>query len=244
MSKKALIPFEEFIEKSNQAKDVDELLTIFLSATKSHGLDKMIFCLLSDHEEIGLKAGVGHLANYQQDWLDYYFSQGFDKIDPVISYCYQKQGSFTWSELAQGMNLSPIQKKCLYGGIEAGLNAGICAPVWGPHRFAGIGLASSEKKDNFDGKIDLITAYCNHFYIVFKKLHQKEKNDNKIVLSSREREVLLWMSKGKTYDEIGTILSVSEHTVIYHVRNIFRKLHANDRTLAVAKALSFGLIFR
>jgi hypothetical protein len=119
-----LLPFESFIEKTNRAQTVEELMQTFLDTVTYHGFDKMIFCLLSDHQKIGLKAGVGHLRNYAHDWMDYYFDQGFDKIDPVISYCYQKQGTFSWREMAERMALSTKQKKCLYGGVEAGLRMG------------------------------------------------------------------------------------------------------------------------
>ena len=47
---------------------------------------------------------------------------------------------------------------------------------------------------------------------------------------------------GKTDGEIGTILNLSEDTVDYNFRNIFKKLNANNRTLATSKALSYGLI--
>lgn len=243
-----LLPFEQFIDKSNQAKTVDELLDVFLATVKQHGMDKMIFCLLSDHKKIGLEAGVGHLRNYNPDWMEYYFNQGYDQIDPVISYCYQKLGTFTWEEMTQRLKLTPIQKTCLNQGIESGLNNGICTPLWGPHRFAGIGLASSEKKDTFDGRLDLITAYCNHFYIAFQRLHERQKkipaNEEvpNIYLTAKEKEILTWVHKGKSDNDIADILNISYSTVRFHLNKTYRKLHANHRILAAAKALSYGLI--
>ena len=171
------ILFEDYVEKANKAKTVEELLQVFLDAVKQHGYDKMIFCLLSDHKNIGLEAGVGHLRNYPADWMKYYFEQGFDQLDPVISYCYQKMGTFTWKEMSERLDLTRKQKLCLNLGTEAGLHNGICTPLWGPHRFAGVGLASTgEKKDACDGNIDMIAAYCNHFYIAFQRLHAKPDN--------------------------------------------------------------------
>jgi hypothetical protein len=37
----------------------------------------------------------------------------------------------------------------------------------------GIGLASVEKKDAFDGNVDLVSAYCHHFYVAFKRLRKR-----------------------------------------------------------------------
>ena len=170
------IPFEEYVDRMNKARSVDELLQVFLETVGHHGYDKMIFCLLSDHKQIGLAAGVGHLRNYPADWMKYYFEQGFDQLDPVISYCYQKMGTFTWQEMSERLDLTRKQKLCLNLGTEAGLHNGICTPLWGPHRFAGIGLATTEKKDACDANIDMITAYCNHFYIAFQRLHAPPQN--------------------------------------------------------------------
>jgi hypothetical protein len=176
-----LVSFEEYVANANSALTVDELLRVFLDTVKQHGYDKMIFCLLSDHKHIGLEAGVGHLRNYPGDWMKYYFEQGFDKVDPVISYCYQKCGTFTWQEMSERLDLTRRQKLCLNLGTEAGLNNGICTPLWGPHKFAGVGLATTEKKDACDANLDLITAYCNHFYIAFQRLHAKPRNpDDKL----------------------------------------------------------------
>src|ERR1700722_4930011 len=101
------ISFEDYIDRINKARSGAELLQVFLETVGQHGYDKMIFCLLSDHKQIGLTAGVGHLRNYPADWMKYYFEQEFDKLDPVISYCYQKLGTFTWQELLIGGMLNP-----------------------------------------------------------------------------------------------------------------------------------------
>jgi DNA-binding CsgD family transcriptional regulator len=240
------ISFEEYVEKANKARTVDELVQVFLDAVKKHGYDKMIFCLLSDHKKIGLAAGVGHLRNYPADWMQYYFEQKFDEVDPVITYSYQKIGTFTWKEMSERLELTRRQKLCLNLGTEAGLYNGICTPLRGPHRFAGVGLASSEKKDACDGNTDMITAYCNHFYIAFQRLHAPPRNPDdpvpNICLSYREKEVLTKVAEGKSDFDIGVVLKLTPHGVDYHMRNIYKKMQTNSRTYAASKAIDLGLI--
>ncbi len=60
-------------------------------------------------------------------------------------------------------------------------------------------------------------------------------------LSDREREVLALLAAGRTNREIGTSLSISEHTVARHVSNIFNKLDVSSRTAAAAIAFEHGL---
>jgi len=61
-------------------------------------------------------------------------------------------------------------------------------------------------------------------------------------ISSRELEVLRWLLNGKSNWDIGKILNISEFTVKNHVQKILKKLNANSRQHAVAKALEAGLI--
>jgi DNA-binding CsgD family transcriptional regulator len=238
--------FEEYMEKANKARTVDELLQVFLDTVKQHGYDKMIFCLLSDHKNIGLAAGVGHLRNYPADWMKYYFEQGFDKLDPVISYCYQKLGTFTWQEMSERLDLTRKQKLCLNLGTEAGLYNGICTPLWGPHRFAGVGLASTEKKDACDGNTDMIAAYCNHFYIAFQRLYATSHDPNSpvpnIYMTFREKEILTKVAEGKSDHDIAVLLNLSPHGVDFHMRNIYKKMQTNSRIYAAGKAIELGLI--
>ena len=61
-------------------------------------------------------------------------------------------------------------------------------------------------------------------------------------LTVREREVLQWTREGKSAWAVGQILSMSEHTVNYHLRNAMRKLGVSSKHIAILKAISFGLI--
>ena len=56
-------------------------------------------------------------------------------------------------------------------------------------------------------------------------------------LTPREREILEALVRGLTKKEIAAQLDVSFHTVDFHQRSIYQKLHVNTRTGAVAKAL-------
>jgi len=55
------------------------------------------------------------------------------------------------------------------------------------------------------------------------------------ILSVREREILHWVTVGKTNPEIGCILGISEFTVKNHMKRIFRKINVSNRAQAVGK---------
>jgi DNA-binding CsgD family transcriptional regulator len=56
-------------------------------------------------------------------------------------------------------------------------------------------------------------------------------------LTSRESEVLLWISRGKANREIGEILDISPRTVNKHLEQIFVKLGVENRASAAARAV-------
>jgi len=61
-------------------------------------------------------------------------------------------------------------------------------------------------------------------------------------LTPREVEILSLMAEGLGNKEIAWRLSISGHTVKFHVASIFSKLHAATRTEAVTIGLRRGLI--
>ena len=62
------------------------------------------------------------------------------------------------------------------------------------------------------------------------------------MLSHRELQVLTLVADGKTNKQIGTDLYLSTATIHSHLKNVFRKLDANDRAHAVAKAFRAGVL--
>jgi DNA-binding NarL/FixJ family response regulator len=63
-----------------------------------------------------------------------------------------------------------------------------------------------------------------------------------VKLREREVETLTWAARGKTFEEIGKILSLSKRTVEFHLDNARKKLGVATRTQALIKAATGRLI--
>lgn len=62
------------------------------------------------------------------------------------------------------------------------------------------------------------------------------------VLTSREIELLKLTAKGLSFEKISELLEISPHTVVAHVKKIYRKLAVHSRGEAVYEATQMGLL--
>lgn len=79
--------------------------------------------------------------------------------------------------------------------------------------------------------------------VFYKDFQTAEKYTfNKSIVSKREKEIINFISKGFTTDEISEKLYISKHTVETHRKNIFNKLQVNNIAGLVKKSISLGII--
>ena len=64
-----------------------------------------------------------------------------------------------------------------------------------------------------------------------------EETRDELGLTTRERQVLAWVARGKTNPEVAEILWVTPSTVRKHLENIYAKLGVHTRTAAVTRFL-------
>ncbi len=74
------------------------------------------------------------------------------------------------------------------------------------------------------------------------RMQVKSENQDEIQLSSKEKLILESLADGKTYKTVSDELFISVHTVRYHIKNIYDKLHAHSQSEAIAIAYKKGLI--
>lgn len=60
-------------------------------------------------------------------------------------------------------------------------------------------------------------------------------------LTKRELDVLRLLASGCTYLQIAAQLGVSPHTVVSHIKNMYRKLDVHNGAGAVMRAMQLGI---
>jgi len=61
-------------------------------------------------------------------------------------------------------------------------------------------------------------------------------------LTEREAEILRLVAKGLSFADVGAALGISSHTVVAHVKKIYRKLAVHSRGEAVFEATQMGIL--
>jgi len=80
----------------------------------------------------------------------------------------------------------------------------------------------------------------DHFRIEQESPMNKVTED--ILLTPREREVLVQLTRGISTADIGEVMGISRHTVSDHIKNIYRKLNISSRAEAAMQAKNMGLV--
>lgn len=241
----------QFLSDTNNEKNIDKLFQLLTDACSSIGLDRAVYSLITPHDTINMPAGHAIIGNYPQDWMSYYSKKRYVQIDPVIKHIKQTENIFRWDDLNKlDVIKNDKESKLMDEAHEAGLYSGVGLPLKNYHgEIVGMGFASSEKNIPLSpAALNFIAIVSKQFDLNYKSImldkkhskfnHKQEKN----ILTARQQEILLWISKDKSYGDIADILKISENTVLYHMKEIFKRLKVHSQISAVLKAIKLGLI--
>jgi DNA-binding CsgD family transcriptional regulator len=122
-------------------------------------------------------------------------------------------------------------------GIEYQMRCWLSAPP-GLTRFLYVSRrqADGDFTERDRGLLELLRPFLGALRERFDAHVTEEANGSG--LTDRETEILAWVARGKTNQEIAALLVVSPHTVRKHLEHAFRKLRVHTRTAAVARAFA------
>lgn len=181
-------------------------------------------------------------SNYPGAWLERYQARNYLAVDPTIRQASAHPQPVVWSSDA-GRSQPEFWEEAQGFGVRHGWTM----MTRGPHMTTGL-LSLARSHD----AITTAELDANEMRLVWLANQMQGILDTQSLgpglaepapqLTNREREVLRWSADGKTAEETGTILGITERTVTYHVTSAMEKLDTTNKTQAVAKALLLKLI--
>jgi len=149
---------------------------------------------------------------------------------PATSWSVDRGVAHTRADLARGA------RGVLRAANAVGLRGGITIPIAEPGISWGLMTFSTSATSNLRALAPLVAPalyFASCLNASVRRLLGKSSATPS--LSAREREILRWVAAGKSSWEIACILSLSEHTVNYHLQRSARKLHVHGRQAACAR---------
>lgn len=232
----------QLIETWSAIDSEAELTADFRTTLERYGYDQFNYAIFRGRG--GTFDPTAIQGGWPYDWVHYYLGQGYLAIDPVVSRTLADLQPFSWISVENDPGLAPSQNEVMSNARAAGMFGAMTVPLHGPRgEVKCISLSSSDDgalHEPIDRNCVMLSYY---FHSVYSSLEAATTGTlTGPILTARELEVLSWCAEGKSNWAIGEILGISEHSVKFHVRNVYRKLDANSRIAAVVKAIRMGLI--
>ncbi len=231
----------DFVSRMQRATDFDEICSEITKELEWFGLTA--FTSLS-HIGPGRSMADCLMANTRPEEFSLrYVAKNYIEIDPIVTELRRRVRMFSWTDVYANRPLTKTERWIIEEGREFGLRDGLTIPIPTASGmldvFSPCGLEPNLSKRARQA-LDIICTFAHKALDL--AVIGKSRQGSRQLLTDREREVLKWVAVGKTDEEIGIILSISDDTVHSHVKNAMRKLDTNRRTYAVVQAIRFGEI--
>ncbi|KQN76037.1 LuxR family transcriptional regulator [Duganella sp. Leaf61] len=180
--------------------------------------------------------------NYSQEWQQRYQQENYVAIDPTVAHAVKSMQPLIWTDAL--FQASPA----FWEDARAhGLKAGCAQSAFDPSGAASLLtlarsneiLSPAEVRKNAADVAWLVQSANQG---MANMIARRPAQNQAVILTSREIEVLRWTADGKTSSEVGQIMQISERTVNFHVNNSLEKLGTSNKTACVAKALMLRLL--
>ncbi|SDI62422.1 LuxR family transcriptional regulator [Paraburkholderia phenazinium] len=178
-------------------------------------------------------------SDYPDAWEDRYVSSNYFAVDPTVRHSLTQSMPLVWQADGQTQNLE-FWEEAAHHGLRYGWSMPTIA------RNGPVGLVSMVRSGEPIDPLELVSKEYRMLWLVNAVSGAMQADfaaRYAVELTSREREALRWSASGKTYVEIGMIMSVDERTVKFHLVNTMRKLNAMNKTEAAVKAAMLGLLW-
>lgn len=180
---------------------------------------------------------------FPEDWVAYYLEQHLFDHDPIVALTARTSQPFFWRDIRALVELTGAEDEMIRALETADLGDGLSFQVNGPQMRNGyVGLGFARRRPRLT-EPQIFELRCAAQIAHLRVCDLVPPSGGQVRdLTPREREIMLWIARGKSNGVIADILHISRHTVDTLVRRIFEKLDVSDRTTAAIKAVGAGIV--
>ena len=183
-------------------------------------------------------------ATYPGAWIERYYEQDYQNIDPVVTHGLRNFLPLDWSKL---FGTSDMLDGFFGEAQEFGVQPrGLTIPVRDANNVRSVFSVNTDLnlKDWQDFVCEHVSdlTYLAFLYNTYSRERREVSSALTPELSAREIEVLHWTAVGKTTWQTSMIVGLAENTVKFYLKNVIAKMGCANRVHAVAKAVSQGIV--
>lgn len=243
----------DYLTRIFDADSLEEVWSMHTALMAGYGFDRLLygFTRYKTETSFGALQDALTLSNHSKTYLDKYLGDALYLNGPIVRWLRNNNGAVSWrwidEQIAQGA-LSDKELKVHELNLSMGLVAGytIAFKDISSRAKGGIGLCARPGMTQDDvekiwaehGKELMVANNAMHL-----KITQLPFNGQRRPLTPRQKEVLEWVSDGKTMQDIALIMDLTAATVEKHLRLARETLDAETTTQAVMKATTQNQIF-
>lgn len=210
--------------------------------------------MFAPHFRTNLDVEVLYQTHFAADFMSNYAEHGLIRHDVAVHWAFFHDTPRCWQSLRTEGVMSPEQKRVWVEGAAYGVRNGLSVPL----RFGreanpgGLFLSATGMSDRawsllFREKAPLLIGIAHGFHLAMTRFplfgEPLGPVDRVVSLTRRERECLLWASRGCHTGEIADRLDLADRTVEHHMASARRKLQARTTAQAVARAMAMGQLY-
>jgi LuxR family transcriptional regulator, quorum-sensing system regulator CciR len=183
------------------------------------------------------------LHNCPASWVAAYVEKRLYRCDPILLATWRTPLGFLWDDLPGLVTVTKERQHVLDLFREAGVGNGITIPIHVPGEPSGSCTFATTRDQRFpmDRLIDaqVFGAFAYQAARRIAGLDGRRHPSHK-PLTPRQRDCLLWATRGKTDWEIGQILALSPDTVAQHIELARLRYGVSKRMQLAVRAIYLG----
>ena len=234
---------DAFVDEARAAQSERALFELLLECCHTFNIQ---YFALSHHVDFGIEHGPAiRVHNYPRAWEHWFDENRLGRCDPIHRASQLVCSGFPWSAVPGMISLTPADESVLVQARIVGIGDGFTVPAHVPGEFTGSCSFAIAPGEPFPRDLYSVAQILGNFAFEaarritrIRELWPRPERP----LTARQRDCVLWSTRGKTDWETGTILGISAGTVIQHLRNARERYDVHNKAELAVRALSDGLI--
>jgi LuxR family transcriptional regulator, quorum-sensing system regulator BjaR1 len=228
----------DFVTALEAASTCDGVLKLFREEIAQVGFHSLLMTIVNDRERDFSRRVIPRF--WHPEWVTMYESEQMTDDDPVRRKLSRSTKPFLWTEAQYDPWRESRAKEVMERATDFRMKQGLCVPIYHHGGLAAAINIAGEKPDLGRGVRKALHVMSLSTYNRFCALVGPPLDNGKL-LTDREREVVKWVSAGKSDWDIGAILNISERTARAHVSNAARKLGVANRTALAVEGVRLSV---